>query len=384
MKKKCLLVGLATFILTSFPLAAQAADNERIQMLERTLQERDKVILELLERVEALERRLGVKPVPVEAGKAPADAPDKAAVGSAEKVSEEETEDVPGKVVVKEGEAERALERSLTRAGALLLFPGVLEVEPSFRYARNEDSTPLLFTSNGSTFAGETELNSNSLTADIALRLGLPRDSQLEIGLPYRWREVETVNTVGFVPTDSSSLSGAGLGDVRVGLAKTLFREGLWRPDLIGRITWDTDSGELQDNGVSLSGGFNELRGSLTAIKRQAPMVFVGGLSYEHSFEENQIQPAPIVSANFGSYIAMSPETSLSFLFSGAYQDETELFGNEIDGSDRTIITFVVGGSTLLAKGILFNLSFDIGLTDDTDDFAISLSLPIRFDERLY
>jgi hypothetical protein len=113
-------------------------------------------------------------------------------------------------------------------------------------------------------------------------------------------------------------------------------------------------------------------------------MVFVGGLSYEYSFEENQIQPGPIVSANFGSYIAMSPETSLSFIFSGAYQDETELFGNDVDDSDRTLITFAVGGSTLLAKGILLNLAFDIGLTDDTDDFAISLSLPIRFDEKLY
>jgi hypothetical protein len=353
-------------------------------MLERKLQERDKVILELLERVEALEQRIGVKHVPAEAAKAPAGAPDKAPVGSAEKVSEEETTDIPGKVVVKEGEAERALERSLTRAGALLLLPGVLEVEPSFRYARNEDSTPLLFTSGVSTFAGETEFNVNSLTADIALRLGLPWDSQFEIGLPYQWREVESVNAINFATTDSSSQWGNALGDVRVGLAKTLLHEGLWRPDLIGRITWDTDSGKSSDNGVSLSGGYNELRGSLTAIKRQAPMVFVGGLSYEYSFEENHIQPGPIVAANFGSYIAMSPETSMSFLFTGAYQEETELFGSAVEGSDRTLIAFVVGGSTLLAKGILLNLSFDIGLTDDTDDFAVSLSLPIRLDEGIY
>jgi hypothetical protein len=266
----------------------------------------------------------------------------------------------------------------------LLLDPGVLEAEPGFRYAMNEDSTPALFTLNDLTFAGETERNSTLLTADLALRIGLPWDSQFEIGLPYQWRELETVNTVNFVPTSSSSLSGGALGDIRLGLAKTLLHEGLWRPDLIGRITWDTDSGESADNGVSLDGGFNELRGSLTAIKRQAPIVFVAGLAYEYSFEENLIKPGPIVSANFGSYIALSPETSLSLIFSGAYQDETERSGNEIDGSDRTFATFIVGGSTLLAKGILLNLSFDIGLTDDADDFAISLSLPIRFDGRLY
>jgi hypothetical protein len=55
------------------------------------------------------------------------------------------------------------------------------------------------------------------------------------------------------------------------------------------------------------------------------------------------------------------------------------VFGREIDGSDRNIGTFVVGGSTLLARGTLLNLSAGIGLTDDADDFSLSLSLPIRF-----
>jgi hypothetical protein len=135
---------------------------------------------------------------------------------------------------------------------------------------------------------------------------------------------------------------------------------------------------------VSLGGGFHELRGSLTAIKRQDPIVFVGGLAYEHTFEEGPVQPGPAVSAGFGSFIALSPETSLRLLLSAAYQDETELSGNKIDGSDRTIGTFVVGGSTLLATGTLLNLSAAIGLTDDADDFSISLSLPIRLGRRLY
>jgi hypothetical protein len=206
----------------------------------------------------------------------------------------------------------------------------------------------------------------------------------VEIGLPYRWREVESVTNVGFAPTGSSSQSGDGLGDVSLGVAKTLFREALRRPDLVGRITWDSDTGEIGDNGVPLGGGFHELRGSLTAIKRQDPVVFVGGLSYQHTFEKGQIQPGPTVSANFGGFIALSPETSLRLLFSGAYQDETKLSGSEIDGSDRTIGTFVVGGTTLLAPGTLLNLSLGIGLTDDADDFSLSLSLPIRSRKPLY
>jgi hypothetical protein len=382
-KFSLLRIGLATIVLVLFPLAAQA-QSERVQKLERKLQERDKVILELLERVETLERRVGVERIGAGSSRTPTNSQDEIATPDTEKMVAESPEGAPGVVVVKEGDAERALERSLTRAGVLLLSPGVLEIEPSLSYARQEDSTPNLFMSDSQFLAGETELNANSLTADVGLSLGLPWDSQLEFGLPYRWRGVESVNSVGFVPTDSSSQSGAALGDVRLGLAKTLLREGLWRPDIVGRITWDTASGDREDDGVPLGGGFNEIRGSLSAIKRQDPIAIVGGLSYEHSFEENQILPGPIVSANFGTFIALSPETSMRFIFSGGYQYESELAGDKIAGSDRTLGTFVVGGTTLLVPGLLLNLSVNVGLTDDADDFGISVSLPFRFGGLLY
>jgi hypothetical protein len=148
---------------------------------------------------------------------------------------------------------------------------------------------------------------------------------------------------------------------------------------LVGRIVWDTDSGQSQKYGVGLGGGFNELRGSLTAIKRQDPVAFVGGLSFEHAFECDQIRPGRTISANFGGFVALSPETSLQIQVLTARQQETEFVGRRIPGSDRTIATFVVGGSTLVGRGTLLNLSAGIGLTEDADDFSIMLSLPMRF-----
>ena len=378
MKIRYLLLILVVFTLTIFPLGAKA-EGDRIQELERKLQERDKVILELLERVETLEQRVGVEhtlPEPSE--------PSPGALEGAERKDKTPPESPPGVVTVKEGAAERALSRSLTREGALLLPPGILELEPIVSYARKEDSTPRLFTSDSQLSAGETDLNTDILTADIAMRLGLPWDSQLEIGLPYRWAEVESVNKIGFVSTESTSQSAAAFGDLRVGLAKTLLREGLWRPNLVGRFTWDTNSGKLSENGLSLGGGFNEFRGSLTAIKTQDPMVFVGGLSYEYSLEEEQFKPGPTISANLGTFIAMSPETSIRFLISGAYQDESKFSGNKIIGSDRTIVSFVIGGSTLLAPRTLLNISVGFGLTNDADDFTITMSLPFRLKKPLY
>jgi hypothetical protein len=363
MKNISLKIFPAALAAISISLTASGSmAQDTAEELKLKLQQRDMVIRELLDRVEALERRVGVEPRKT----APVETP---TVADGAK---------PGVVTVTEAQAERALERSLTRDGAVLLQPGVVEVTPSLTYARNEDRTPAFVSTMAGIVAGETERNTNSVTGNLAVSVGLPWDSQLELGVPYRWREIETVTNVGFTPVDASTQSGAGLGDASVGLAKTLLHEGLWAPDLVGRVTWNSGTGE-EDNGLSLGSGFDEITGSLSAIKRQDPIAFVGGFSYQYSFEEDGVQPGNLYSASVGSYIALSPETSVRFLLSGGYQDETELAGATLPGSSRTLGTFTVGGSTLIAPRTLLSLSAGIGLTDDADDFSITLSLPIRF-----
>ena len=349
---------------------AYAAD-DRVQVLERAVQQRDQVIIELLERVEALERRVGVHRIETDDVKPTRQQ-------KAAPVTDKDSTRAPGRVVVEEGAAERALERALTLEGVLLLPPGVMEIEPGLIYARQEDTAPSFVMSGGGVTASELERNVNNVAAALALRLGLPWDLQLEIGIPYRWRRIESVTNVGFVPTATLSESGHGWGDIRVGLARTLLHEDQTHPDLVGRLTWNTDNGDIQDNNLALGDGFEQLRVSLSAIKRQDPIAFVGGFSYEHVFEKEQLQPGATVAANFGGFIALSPETSLSLAFYTAYQDEAELSGVKIDGSDRTLGSLIAGGSTLLAPGTLLNLSVGIGLTDDADDFSLTLSVPIR------
>jgi hypothetical protein len=352
---------------------AQAEENQA-QDLQRQLQQRDQVILELLERVEVLEKELGVQPARVKPSST--DEP----VGQTSKPEEMIVPQTgPGVVVVDESVAERALERSLTRDGVLLLPAGVLELEPRIAYSRQEDATPSFVMSGGNVIASETERNSDTLTAALLFRLGLPGDAQLEIGLPYRWRRNETVTNVNFSPLETSSQTGDGPADVRVAIAKTFWREGAHSPDVIGRLTWDTDSGESSDNGVSLGGGFHELQAGLSFIKREDPVVFVGGLSYEKTFEKDMIKPGDTLAVNVGSYVALSPQTSLNFSLSMAYQDEAEIAGNVLEGSDRNIGTLNIGGSTFIGRGTLLNLSLGVGLTEDADDLSVVLSLPMRF-----
>ncbi|MBW2475887.1 MAG: hypothetical protein JRE63_01030, partial [Deltaproteobacteria bacterium] len=239
---------IASRLILPFPLLllclalAQQTEAANDDELQRQLLARDKVILELLERVEVLERRVGVQ----RTTPGPVNSPE-----SNEKIVQNSTL-APGAVVVEEGAAERALELSLTREGALLLLPGILNVETRLTYTRQEDKTPTFISLDNNLIAGETEVNANSLTADLQLRLGLPWESQLEIGVPYQWRKVEFVSNANFSPIDKSSQSGSGLGYLRVGLAKTLSKEKLDWPDLSGPITWDTDTCSVDANDVSL------------------------------------------------------------------------------------------------------------------------------------
>ena len=365
MKINLLNVFFIFFIFSSSLVQAQEVLTQ--EALNNKIQLRDKAIIELVERVETLEQRVGVE-----------------STKNSEKPSENAQQEVnqvnaqaPGAVVVKEGDAERALERSLTVEGALLLPAGVLEFDTGITFIRQEDATSGFFMENNQTFPSEVELNSDILSANIGLRLGLPWDSQLEMGLPYRFRKSEVLTKVNFeIKNVRTSELDKALGDASIGLAKTFLRERLWLPDLVGRMTWDTDSGE--------GDGFHEFSGSLTGIKRQDPVTFIGGLSYQHSLKNKDIQPGAGISANFSSLIGLSPETSMRFSISGFYQRETEFDGKVLLGSKRKIATFSIGGSTLLFPGTLLNLSFGIGLTDDADDFSVTVSLPIRLGGKLF
>jgi hypothetical protein len=212
---------------------------------------------------------------------------------------------------------------------------------------------------------------------DLGLRLGLPFDSQLEFQLPYR---VVEQSTARFPDVAASERTGAGVGDISVGLAKTLLMEGAWWPDVIARLTWDSASGERRDDDITLSGGFNEIRASLSALKRQDPLAFTGAATYETTFERDGIDPGDALSFSIGAVLAASPETSLRVALNQTFSDELEADGRSIAGTDEVSSTLTIGAAAVLGRGVLIDVSGDIGLTEDAPDYAARVALPIRFD----
>jgi hypothetical protein len=410
--------------------AQMAPDPERDSMreLRRALEQRDAVIDNLLVRVEQLERKVVLSsgdldrvsagqvanappaagtPLPRpgsqsgaaaqesagEAAPEPAAAPSESAqaeqrpptAGQGQGAGGTDAAAKPGEFEVVEEEIDRALERTLVQTGVLLLPFGQAEFEPFFSYSRQEVDVPVLFADAGAIGTGNQEARRNEFVTGLALRVGLPFDSQVELDLPYRYVDQSVVTPVGFGQRENDDGSGHGLGDLRVGVAKTLLREnGGWWPDLVARASWDTDTGQTTDNDVVLGGGFNELRGSLSAIKRQDPLAFVGSVSYEKSFENDNVEPGDELGFSIGTFLAASPGTSLRLALGQSFIDNSKVDGQGINGSDRVIGVATLGASVILGRGVLLDVAADIGLTDEAPDYAARASLPIRFNLPVY
>jgi hypothetical protein len=362
--------GPAALILAGV-VATPAVAQTSAGQLERQIQQRDAVIRDLTRRIEALERR-----------SAPPVAAPAAAASKSSTTAESASKVAPGAVEVDEMAAERALERTLVAGGALLLPTGQVEVEPSFSYTRRDDNNiPVLVdVGGGDLVLANQKVERDELTPALGLRVGLPWDSQLELSLPYNITQQDEILDVGAAARDTRNGWGNGIGDLTVGLAKTVLREGIVQPDLIARITYNTGIGDKDDNDITLDGGYSSVTGSLVALKRQDPLAFVASAFYQKSFESDNVNRGDQYGFTLGTLLAASPETSLRFQFQTTFIDDVEVDGTTIDDSDQAQGVLVIGASSILSRGVLLDVAGGIGLTDDAPDYFVTLSLPIRFD----
>jgi hypothetical protein len=219
------------------------------------------------------------------------------------------------------------------------------------------------------------ETRENELVGSLDVRAGLPWGFQFEVGVPYSYKDVSVSQPI-FGIEDSESASG--FGDVSLGVAKEFVRERGWRPDLLGRVTWSSDTGRETDT-IRLGSGFHSITGSLTALKRQDPLAFVGNAFYRSSFEQDDVDRGDEFGFLIGTVLAASPDTSLSLSLQQTFSNEVKVAGQKIAGSDQVSSVLVVGASSVLGRGVLLSFNAGVGLTDDAPDYFVGVSLPIRF-----
>ena len=396
--------AIVTFVVggMALPVSTRAQEAQpTVEELQKEIRQRDAMIQSLVRRVENLERQMGTGSP--DATSLPAAASRKAAKSRTVKLSAKnevatldpdqsasapQTPDkvrlasgvaptqqaartsppAPGQFDVSEDDAERALERTLVATGNLLVPYGFAEVEPLFGYTRRESPNLVI-----------SEVNRNEFTWALDLRLGLPWESQFEIGVPYNLVQ-QQVTDISVAPVQQTSNRWANsFGDLTVGLAKTFVHESGWIPDVLGRITYEIPTGPISSNQVPLLSGQSKLTPSLTLLKRQDPLVFVATGGYTKAFQSSQINPGDQINFQTGAFLATSPETTLRGILQQNFLQDTTINDVTFKGSNsvQSILTF--GASTILGRGLLADLQVGFGLTNAAPKYSVILSTTYRF-----
>jgi len=385
-----LLIFAGTALGISIPASAQST-KPTVEQLQKEIKQRDALIRSLVQRVEKLEQQVGTS-VPVARGvtanragtrSQPANPPETTTevatrpetaqtpttVQATPPASQPSTKSpAPGQFEVSEEAAERALERTLVATGNLIVPAGFAEIEPLLSYTRREMPAQVLF-----------NVNRNELFPAADLRIGLPWESQVEFFLPYNFQEQQIVNVSAAPATQVSNRWGNAIGDFTVGMAKTFVHESGWIPNLLGRVSWEIPTGPTFANETPLTSGQNKLAFSLTALKRQDPLVFVATAGYTKAFENNNVNPGDQFNFTTGAFLATSPETTLRGVLQQNFLRNVTVNGTTFPGSNTVQPILNFGASSILGRGVLVDLQVGFGLTNSAPKYQVVLSSTYRF-----
>lgn len=314
------------------PAAAQTVDELKSQLAAQ------KRINELLkQRIRTLEKQAF-------SGKS-----DKVAVQSlkANPVREPEADD---------DEENRALERALVRRGRAVLPPNTVEVAPSFSWSHT----------------GSAGQSSDRYSAALDARVGLPGGWMVGGRVPVVHRSTDTLG------------GNTGIGDPSLAVWKELLvQDGTW-PSLVASLEYAAPLGDdFTQASVPLGSGYHRVSARLSAVKSMDPVVFYGSASYTHGFDRRfngvKRDPGGIFGLGAGATLAVSPDVSLSAGLNFSFADHTKSNGIKLTGSATTVGVVNLGAGVILTEDLFVNLSSAIGITDDSPDVTVRISLPFRF-----
>ncbi len=306
------------------------------------------------------------------------------------------------------------------------LFNQKLTLENSVTYARYDRKQLTLngFLALDAIFLGNIAIEnveSDSLTYNFAARWGFSPRFTLNLDVPYLARK--TVYQKGGAGGSAASIAqeeatGAGLGDISLGINYRLFGEKGWRPETVltaavtaptGQEPYGVDWKVLErddDDYIRFAVPSKQPTGNgvwqtsvgLSAVKTADPAILFANAGYIHSFERSfddidsnpdTVNPGDVRIGDayyFGAGVAFAfnERTSLSISFSDRLnaRASTRYQGGKwvkVIGSDGNAATFNLGVTYALNRHTTLVSLLGIGLTPDAPDFSLAFKLPYMF-----
>ena len=361
---------------TIFP---KAGNNNEIIQLQQSNKVYEKVIKNLIKRIEKLEQSADGK---------------KNNISENKEILETEIDPVVKARLKKESEENSklintAFEQRLSKEGGMLLSKNLFIYEVGLSYAHSSYDKIVVdgFTVYPVLVIGDIvseKVRRDIITNNHSFRLGLGSDMQMDISIPLGYEKEDSFRADGTYETKEIS----GLGDIFLGLSYQLIKSNSNWPDTVVALNWKTATGKdpyrlVSADELALGSGFNTYGVSLTSMANADPVVIFGGLTFDYTDgREKQIghvKPGFSSGLNLGMALALNFDTSLSFNFQFRYTDQSKINGQKIRGSDLTTSIFTIGLSTARGNSYAVDVDIGIGLTADSPDFQLTVSFPFNF-----
>jgi hypothetical protein len=297
---------------------------------------------------------------------------------------------------------------AIFRQQGVLTPKRTLVIEPSFQYAFSSSNQVVL---SGYTvipaltigLINTQRVERNTYIAALSARYGLTNRLELNVYVPYVYRDDSTVFTPLNVPNQTQQIfnaRGHNLGDVQFGLRCQFNMPTSGGPILIGGLTAKSATGKdpfsvTTDPVTGISKnlptgtGFWGLQPSLSLIFPSDPVVFFGSVNYLYQFQDNypiggvltDIEPGGTFGFNFGIGFSLNEKTSLSIGYEHYIILPTDIHNTSvviapIATQSTTLGSLVFGAAYRLSDRVSINFSLEAGITQDAPDIVLTLRVP--------
>ncbi|MNF59397.1 hypothetical protein D3C84_409850 [compost metagenome] len=288
----------------------------------------------------------------------------------------------------------------------------------SYQHYNRKDLALRGFLALDAIFLGEINLDrvrSDQWTADLVTRYTLNDRWQLELAVPYMYRNTNYQSTGKENSSrdfEEQSVSDGGLGDLSLAIYYRVLAEDEDWPDLVWNLRakaptgkdpygieiMTSESGNLMvPKDLATGNGLWQLSTGFSLVKTLDPAILFANLNYGHSLKQDfddvsyqpGDQPGSIQLGDWYEYglgvaFALNERFSLSFNINQRITLESsqgaEGFDMEkVTGSDANAASFGMGSTWAITDKLSMAVNWSAGLTTDAPDYSIGLRFPYRF-----
>ncbi|MEE4205263.1 MAG: hypothetical protein V2I39_03165 [Erythrobacter sp.] len=302
-------------------------------------------------------------------------------------------------------QSEQAVDQLLLDQGGVLLPAGRLQIEPSFEYTSiSSDRVNISgFSIFNAIVIGSIRVDDVSrdiLTGAITARYGTGSRSQVDLRVPFVYRNDTETTGIGTGDATERRISGHGIGDIGLTLSWQALTAKKARPATILRVSAEYPTGrsafEIPRVPVSedspeqilteapTGSGFFTVSPGVTFVWPIDPVVLFAGGAYNWTFGERFddfgfIDPGHGFEFFAGMNMSINERVSMNFSFLDAQRFATRSNGTKIPGSGTHDARLSLGAAIGLSDRTSLVISTAAGLTDESPDFTFGIRLPTTF-----